>query len=509
MTSPSLPPDMPAAARAYVDSMPAGRVELFPLTALDVTGVPCWNAIFHDAAARSWVGVAPHGVGYGSTDAEAIIGTTGELAEAVHSAAGIWRMERRRGSHAALARELGEDAVADPLTLCLPAGCAVDGETELEWVAARRWPDGAAVWLPIDIAACSYGDLSEGYEAFTSPTTNGLGAGPTLDFAVGHGLCELFQRDGNGLGFRAMDRGIVLDFAGEDGAETYPRDPRTRALLARLRGLGIDVLPKFASDEFGLCNVYCVGDQPDVEGGGAAFPLMVTAAGEAASLDREHALRKAILEFAAARARKTFSHGPLDRVGAVAPAGYLDDYRARHTLAGEEGRTMAAMRAWLGLDARALRAQIAGSVLRQAETQRFDALPRWDGAMSGTGLVAELHRRLAAAGMAVLVLDWSPPGHPGVHVVKVVVPGLEVETMSYHRIGERGVAKLLARGSPLVGFGPGPAGTRAVRLPAGAAERLGGAPWLDVAEIDRIVGGLYPLYREPEAHSAPIAMEGA
>ncbi|MGI3777459.1 MAG: YcaO-like family protein [Janthinobacterium lividum] len=497
------PPALPPAAQAYVDSMPPGRVELFPLTGLDATGIPCWNAIFHDAAERSWVGVAPHGVGYGSTDDEAIIGTTGELAEAVHSAAGIWRMERRRGSFAALSRELGKGAVADPLTLCLPAGCAVDAETELEWVPARRWPDGAVMWVPIDIAACSYGDLSEGYVAFTSPITNGLGAGPTLDFAVGHGLCELFQRDGNGLGFRAMDRGIVLDFSGEDGAETYPRDPRTRALLARLRGLGIDVLPKFASDEFGICNVYCVGDQAE----GAAFPLMVTAAGEAASLDREHALRKAILEFAAARARKTFSHGPLARVGAVAPEGYLDSYRARHTLVGEEGRTMAAMREWLGLDAAALRGRIEGSVLSRRATQRFDALPQWDGAMSGTGLVEELHRRLAAAGMEVLVLDWSPPGAAGVHVVKVVVPGLEVETMSYHRIGERGVAKLLARGSALVGFGAGPEGALPVRLPAGAAERLGGVPWLDVAEVDRVVGGLYPLYREPEVHSAPIAME--
>ena len=151
MTLPALPP----AAQAYVDSMPKGRVELFPLAGLDVTGIPCWNAIFLDAAERSWVGVAPHGVGYGSTDDEAIVGPTSELAEAVHSAAGIWRMERKRGSFASLSRALGEEAVADPLTLCLPAGCEVDAETELEWVPARRWRDRAAVWLPIDIAACS------------------------------------------------------------------------------------------------------------------------------------------------------------------------------------------------------------------------------------------------------------------------------------------------------------------------------------------------------------------
>ncbi len=46
-----------------------------------------------------------------------------------------------------------------------------------------------------------------------------------------------------------------------------------------------------------------------------------------------------------------------------------------------------------------------------------------------------------------------------------------------------------------------------MRLPAGAAERLGGPAWLDVAAVDRIVGRLYPLYREPEVHSAPIALE--
>ncbi len=494
-----LPPDLPAPARAYIDSMPDGRVELFPLTGLDRAGVPCWNAVFHDAQAQGWVGVAPHGVGYGGTDAEAMIGTTGELAEAVHSAAGIWRMPRRRASHAGLVRELGAAAVADPLTLCLPAGCDWDTETELDWVPATRWPDGATVWLPIDIAACSYGDLSEGYAPFTSPITNGLGAGPTRDFAVGHGLCELFQRDGNGLCFRAMDQGVALTFA-----EGEPHDPRTRALMARLRELGIDLLPKVATDEWGLCNVYCVGDQA---GDGPAFPLMLTAAGEAASPDREHALRKCILEFAAARARKTFSHGPLALAEGVAPPGYLESYRARHSLAGEEGRTMAAMREWLGLDGPALRARLADSVFSRRTTRRFDTLPTWDGPLSGTPLVAELHRRLAAHGLSILVLDWSPPGHPDVHVVKVVVPGLEVETMSYHRIGERGVRKLLARGSALVGFGARPPGALPVRLPADAIARLGGEPWLDVAAVDRVVGGLYPLYREPEAHSAPIALE--
>ena len=46
-------------------------------------------------------------------------------------------------------------------------------------------------------------------------------------------------------------------------------------------------------------------------------------------------------------------------------------------------------------------------------------------------------------------------------------------------------------------------------MTAEAEARLGGPAWLDVTAVDRIVGGLYPLYREPEVHSAPISMEAA
>lgn len=494
-----LPRDMPDAAAAYVGSMPEGRVELFALGLLDRTGVSCWNAIFLNRDGTRWHGVAPHGVGYGVDDAGAIIGTTGELAEAVHSAVEIHRMERRTATYAALRGQLGPRHVADPLALCLPAGSAVDHETALEWVPARRWPSGETVWMPIDIAACSVGDLSPGYVPFTTPITNGLGAGPTLDFAIGHGLCELLQRDGNGLGFRAMDRGVALDLG--DG----PADPRTRALLERLGGLGIEVIPKFASTEFGTANVYCVGAERD--GVPAAFPIMVTACGEAASLDREHALRKAVFEFAAARMRKVFSHAPLAAIEGVAPPGYLDRFRAYHTLDGEESRALGEMVAWLGKDQATLKGMLADTVLSRRGTQVFADLPTWDGPLAGTGLVEELARRFALQGMEILYFDWSPSHAPGVHVVKAFVPGLEVETMSYHRIGARGVRKLMERDSALVGLGAPPPGAAPVRLAPEQAATFAAPPWLDVAAVDRIVGGLYPLYREPEVHSAPIWMQ--
>ena len=500
MTAHYLPPSLPDAAAAYIASMPPGHVELFSLAPLDRTGVPVWNVLFLPADGRTFVAETPHGVGYGSTDDEATIGATGELAEAVHSARGLADLPVHSGSFSSLRARYGARGIADPLTLCLPAGSMLDHETVLDWVPATRWPSGHAVLVPIEMAACASGDLRADYTPFTTPITNGLGAGPTLDFAIGHGIGELLQRDGNGLGFRAMDRGIVIDFAAGE-----PTDPRTRALLGRFAQAGIEVLPKFAADEFGVANVYAVGGEPDAS---APFPLMVTACGEAASLDREHAVRKALLEFASSRARKAFSHAPLRQIAHVAPPGYVERFRAHHTLASEEGRALRAMKAWCRSDAATLRANLSDTVLSRRDTKPFADLPTWTGVLSGTAYVEELARRLAAQDMEILVLDFSPPGSR-VHVVKVIVPGLEVETMSYHRIGESGFRKLQARGSKLVGTHAMPDGALPLRLPAESAARIGGTPWLDVAEVDRLVGTLYPLYREPLVHSAPIALETA
>ena len=87
--------------------------------------------------------------------------------------------------------------------------------------------------------------------------------------------------------------------------------------------------------------------------------------------------------------------------------------------------------------------------------------------------------------------------------MKAIVPGLEVETMSYHRIGERGVRKLVERVTPRWwASAPRRPGAAPVRHAGrGGSERLGGPAWLDVAAVDRYRGaGLYPLYREPEVH---------
>ena len=281
-------------------------------------------------------------------------------------------------------------------------------------------------------------------------------------------------------------------------------DPAIQRLLDQFRAAGVHVLPKLATTEFGLTNLYVVGhdDDPDAD-----LPIKLTACGEAAHPDRERALRKALLEFGAARARKAFMHGPLDEVARASEPGYLDAYLATLEIDGEEPRALGAMVEWLGHSGATLRDILGETVLSQRRSVLFSTLPTdQSGTLDDpTRRLAWIVDRLAEQNLDVLYVDSSPAGGE-VYARKAVVPGLEVETMSYYRIGERGVRKLLDVGSPLVGQGTIPEGALPVRLTAEATERLGGPAWLDPRAVDAAVGAHYPLYREPSAHAAQMAI---
>lgn len=483
--------DLERAAGAYVAALPLGRLEEFPVCGFDPVACPVWSVTLHPAAGSAGAG----GHGYGASEAEARVGALGELTEVTRSAATLAATPRPGASYRELVNQQGADRVADPRTLCLPAGSAYDEDRPLQWLPTTRLRDGETVWAPAELVASTEADLPgdpppDGW--LTTVISNGLGAftGPDARAsAVEHAVLELVQRDGNGLAFRAMDRGIVIDLA-----DLQDRD--SRALLDRLAGAGVDVLVKLASTELGLANVYAVGSGLDEDN-----PVMATACGEAAHPDREQAVRKALLEFVAARTRKAMTHGPLDAVRRSTPPGYLDGYLSSTPLdrSAEESRALSAMVAWTALSAAQLHALLAPTVLSQRSRVPLATLPQ------GGGTAVQ---RLSDAGFDVLVADF--PGAGGVHAVKALVPGLEVETMSYGRIGERGVRRLLDRDDDragLVAVGPAAPGQGwlPVHLTDDATERLGGPAWLDRPRVDAVVGALYPLYREPGRHAAPRA----
>lgn len=496
-----LPAELPEAAHRYLAALPAGRIVAFPLAPLDRTGIPVWFiALFLDDP--SFKGALPSGIGYGATDDEAIIGALAEIAENFLPSVAMMKRAAQRveaTSYDALVARQGRDRVADPLMLCLPAGSPVGRDTPLDWTPAVRARDGETVYVPLDIAAIDWFELRKGYEPFTTLITNGLGAGPDVPFALGHGILECLQRDGNGLLFRALDQGVVLDTDAGLG-------PETRAMLDRLASLGIRALPKFATDEFGLTNLYVVGH--DAAGFEPPAPIALSACGEACDPDRDRALRKALLEFQAARVRKAFSHGPLTDAARVAPAGYVQDFldRAMPSLDLEEGRALAAMMDWAARPADDLREFLSETVYSERARKPFAELPTTEAPDAySRGRIAR--ERLEEAGFDVLYVDGSPENGE-VGVVKAIVPGLEVETMSYYRIGERNAKKLIARDHPLVRFGEETETLRPVRLTPEALERFGGRqPLFDTALADAIVGPLYPLYREPESHHAPFRLE--
>ena len=483
-----MPPTLADVTATFVGALAAEQCLELPLTALDTVGIPVWAmwGRAHDTAAGDTLLA---GIGYGDTMERARVGALGEALEHAASTRTLAPRARSTGSYAALRAARGHDGVVDPRLLGLPAGVDYDHDRPLQWLAMSRLRDGAEVLVPAEFVASSGSELRGDPPAggwLTVPVSNGLGAGTSLEQAVTHALLEILQRDGNGLTFRALDRGRVLDLAGVS-------DPVTRDALARMRAAGIDVLAKVGSTEFGLPNVYVVGAAGDDD------ILAATACGEAVHPDREVALRKAVLEFASARARKRYMHGPLEPVLRIAPPGYAAAVLPTMDPADEEPRVLQATVDWLGLTPEQWRPRIEATVLSRCTVEPFAGLPTTSPA-GGSSLLHLLRERLA--GFDVLVADLSPASG-GAHAAKVVVPGTEVETVAYGRIGERGVAKLLAEGPPdLVRVGAAPAGWSRVHLTAAAVQRLGGPAWLDRARLDRLAGGLLPLYREPARHTA-------
>lgn len=485
------------AIRRYEAALPACERVAFPLTPLDRTGVPVWAISY-----RGENGYLTDSIGYGAVDDEARVGALGELTEDVHLADALRECPRHLGvSYSQMVQRCGDDHVIDPLTLCLPAGSPYTPDMPLDWVSVNRVRDDATAWIPSEFVAfdtVSYEFCSTpGREPLAHPISNGMGAGLNRAQAIKHGLLELLQRDGNSLAFRALDRGITV-------ALDSLQNESLIGILRHAHQLGIRVLVKVASTEFNMSNVYVVGYSLP-EAGGESFPLQVTACGEAVHPCRETAIRKAVLEFLAARARKTFMHGPLEAIENIAPPGYLDDYEAALPMDMEESRSIREMDQWLDLTTEQLRERLTPSVFHVAGTVRAKWLPDHPeyAKRSHEELLKLLTTTLGRHSMECYYFD---AGHysrgcqeQGVYSVKAIVPGLECETMSYYRLGLRGTLKATSEELPFVNHRGG-RGWLPIRLTDRQQDILGHEHFLSPELVDQTVGPLYPLYREPNSH---------
>jgi YcaO-like protein with predicted kinase domain len=460
---------------AYDAALGAPGVVEFPIDGLDVLDVPVWTTM-------SWTrhGVFCAGTGYGADEAAARASAWGELAEAALAHETLHDAEPIRGSYAGLLAERGPRGVLDPRLSPLPAGSPWRPDDDRPWLAMTARSDGREVLVPAEVVATEPADLPPGTDPLFTPVTNGLGAGLSEDRACDHGVREILQRDGNSVTYRALDRGIAVDL---DGLE----DPVARELLERYDEAGLDITVKLAGTSCGAASVYVVGRERDLAR--VPHPLMLGAAGEAADPRREVAVRKALLEFASSRCRRMFSHAPLAALEPVLPAGYLEQVRAQPPEP-DEDRALQATLTWARLSPQEMAARLE-RIFAVRERVPLASLPDGDTADP------------LDHGFEVLWRRFGSPDAPAL-AGKAFVPGLEVESLSYARVGPRNLARLRGQGVAFAGVGAPPRGAVALPLPEGTP-----AAWLDVAAMDEAVGELYGLYREPARHVAAFAAERA
>lgn len=473
-----------AIADRYVAALATGEVQEIDIRAYDRLAVPSIAAVF-----TSPTEPAPaHSTGFGASTAAARVGALGELSEAVLVNRAVATLAPEAGSYTEMCARHGADLVVDPVTLVLEAGSDYSADRPLLWGQMSRWRTGETVRVPLEFIASEQHTLPAQAPPggwLTTAVTNGLGAGDSLERAMGHALLEIIQRDGDTVCYRALDTGVVIDLS-------TSTDPQITALLAAYARQGVQPLVKLAESELATV-VFCTGVDGVADTAADTGPLAVTAIGEAAALDPTSAIRKALLEYASSRVRKAFAFGSLDDVAARHP-----DYLQRELsfpLVPQEDRAVREMQRWSQMSAAQLSDLVAPTLYRTARTVSLESLGADDPVPDPAAALDELLRRLNT--FDVLYLAAGEEG--GMRAVKVLVPGLEVETMSYLRIGERVLRRLLDRDSELVGLGaPDTADRLPIHLTAEATQRIGATAWFDRSVVARLVGGLYPLYREPD-----------
>jgi YcaO-like protein with predicted kinase domain len=201
----------------------AGITRLADVTALDVIGVPVYQAVRPNSRNLSV------SQGKGLTQDQAKVSALMESLESFH--AEEIRQPVVRETVGTMRRTLAYD----PYALELHERSLLNDATLLDWIAATELTTGAETWVPRRLCELDFSTPTNHEAPLFAPSSNGLASGNTVAEAMVHGLLEVVERDSEWRSYQARptDRPSVAL------TTVFPR--LARGIIGRLAALGIQV----------------------------------------------------------------------------------------------------------------------------------------------------------------------------------------------------------------------------------------------------------------------------
>jgi ribosomal protein S12 methylthiotransferase accessory factor len=383
--------------RAEALAQACGISRVTDVTRLDRVGIPVCTSIRPLAQPGSLCVNA--GKGFDPLEAR-----VGAMMEAIEYAYAEPRNSRASAVQAPIGKVLASrSARGGVLDLCPLAGAAIPSDAVVPCVEAMDLSRSAAlvpaelVFFPLRLPPA---------QTYFGNNTNGLASGSTVVEATVHGLFEVIERDI--ASFRRLGAPSI-------GIDLLSVPTRPSRAIDRLEANGFEMAVESMPNRFGVAWFAATLWER-----GCLDPLFV-AEGFGCHLDPEVALSRAITE--AAQSRLTLIHGARDDI----------DQRVARFVRMPAPRKQSYART---LIARAR---------RPGPARDFSTIPNGAGDCGSLDeLLEALRVRLDRAGIArVLRVVLTPPDAP-MHVVRIIVPGLENFTFLLPRVGAR-LARYLAK----------------------------------------------------------------
>jgi YcaO-like protein with predicted kinase domain len=279
--------------------------------------------------------------------------------------------------------------------------------TRILWIEGRDLFDDASVWAPYEMVHTDFTvPFPPGSGNFVA-STNGLASGNHPLEAIGHGVCEVIERDAASLFDLQPDalEARRLDLSSVDDLDCL-------VAIDRFRFAGLAVAAWDLTSEIGIaafrCEVIERSDGPGL--------LALPAQGSGCHPDRGVALFRALAE--AAQARVT------------AIAGARDDIYPQMYGRSDDPEILARWR---------------GTIASAAWGCQFAEVPHRSGETLDEDVQYELDRLHGAGFSQAVAVDLSPADDVPISVFRVIVPGLESLRHPMNLPGQRALA--LARAS--------------------------------------------------------------